>query len=682
LSLGIPCSIVKMNFAQKNFLCVASIGLAVSGCASLSDLKSPWSSNSLSSRSADTPINSEADVKAALDSGITRSQILIRSGMGFLLKGDLDKAQEVFNTALKFDFNNAQLHFLNALAYHQHFLRGNADSFALAKAGYRTALLQDPAMEGIAYLQLGRLFLDAKNRESAKQAFALAVDANHQSADALYGLAQASALDGDVTTSYWAASELDRLKWDNPLLYRLKAVHAALAQQPDRARALVADYAKSTIDRGDAKYLQGRVEQLLAIKTSLREYKSSESSGDRPSPTLLAQLPAMFDISPQSPVAPPQATPSTVNQAPQQVEKWFRCDDAPAIPSRPPTSIGGQGATDENITTAPLPAPCTGEVPKTAIIEMTVVQTSESKNTNLGINLLNGLSAIFTLERARTYTKSTDVAEEVRTNKLVIANTVENSIDVLRYSLNIANAAYTKNEILSRPTLAAIDRVPAVFFSGGTVTLGIAGTAGSASTIVDKSVGISLTVTPTFIDDENVLVSMRATRSNIETNLVPVNTSVLLQQSRNTITASAKLKFGETFVVNGLAAQQTSRAESGTPVLQDIPLLQYLFKQSAKGDSTLQILTLITIRRPPGSETAAEQVKSKSGDASRHKLSGAVDEFAEVQSRPVNDEILSRLRARHELFRRLREKDLIQESTGPRSALQRTLDDVKDIIYY
>ena len=663
---------------KNNLLCMAAIGLTVAGCGTLSELTSQWSGSASSSRSAVSKINSESEAKAALESGLTPSQILIRSGVDFLLKGELDKAQAVFNTALKFDFNNAHLHFLNALAYHQGYIRGEADNFALAKAGYRTALLQDPSMEGIAYLQLGRLSLDAKDHAGAKQSFAMAVDVNHQSTDALYGLAQAAAFDGDLATSYWAASELERVKWGNPLLYRVKAIHAALAQQPERARALVADYAKSTDDRADAKYLQGRVDQLLAIKPSLREGGSSQSSARDSGPVLLAQAPPAA-----APESPPQAAPPPAVNQPTQVEKWFRCDNVPGIP-RPAENPGGQQQplNDENITVPPLPAPCPGEVPKMAIIEVTVVQTQESKGKNLGVNLLDGLAAIFTLQRARTYTQSTNVQEEIRTNNLVIANAVENGIDVLRYSLNIANAAYTKNEVLARPTLAAIDRVPAVFFSGANITLGIAGAGGGSSTIVDKAIGISLTVTPTFIDSENILVSMRATRSNIENNLVSSSSSVLLQQSRNTINASSKLKFGETFVVSGLIAQQNALSQSGTPFLQDIPVLQYLFKRSANTDSTFQLLTLITIRRPPDSETEAEKAKTKSG-VSPHKLSGVVNDYVRLQSiPPVIDTVLAKLRAEHPRYRQLREKDLIPESAGSKSKLQSILNDFKEMIYY
>ncbi len=665
----------KIKLSQKYALGIVLIGLTVSGCGTLTELKSTSDGGS-SNKHNSTQIDSATAVKAQQESGLSRSQILIRSGMDYLRNGDLEKAQAVFNTALKFDFDNAQLHFLNALTYHQGYLRGDADSFELAKAGYRTALLRDPSLEGIAYLQLGRLFLDAKDHASSKQAFAMAVNADRQSPDALYGLAQTAALDGDLATSYWAVRELDRIKWDEPDLYRLKAIHAALAQQPEPARAWVADYAKSTSDRADAKYLQMRVNQLLAMKISLGNAPSPDG-GARP--ILLAEATPAVAPGIQKPDTKPVALDAAGEAS--QIPKWFRCDTAPAIPSRTMVNAGAQGASDENITLTPLPAPCPGETPRMALIEVTIIQTEETKGKHLGINLLDGLTGIFTLERARTY-GGTNAGTETTTNNFVLANAIDNSIDVLRYSLNIANAAYTRNEVLARPTLAAIDRVPAVFYSGATITLGIAGVGGGTSTIVDKPVGVSLTVTPTFIDDDNILVSMRATRSFLQNDLVPAGSSVLLQQSRNSVSASSTLKFGETFVVSGLIAQQNTLSESGTPILQDIPVLQYLFKNSAKTDSNLEIITMITVRRPPDSAIGAGKAAAKSGVAP-HKLSGTVNEFVRLQSMPpVIDEALVTLQAQNQNYRRLRNKDLVPEGNGSKSKLQSILDDFKEMIYY
>src|SRR5471030_1580149 len=108
------------------------VALTVSGCAAWTGPTMPFDG------AASLRHDPEQSVDRAAD-GRSRSQILMRSGIDYLYKNDLDKAQAVFNTALKFDFDNAQLHFLNALTYHQSYLRGDADSFELAKTGYRTA---------------------------------------------------------------------------------------------------------------------------------------------------------------------------------------------------------------------------------------------------------------------------------------------------------------------------------------------------------------------------------------------------------------------------------------------------------------------------------------------------------------------------------------------------------------
>ena len=738
-----PRIVKKMNINQRNHLrpvaiCMASLGLAISGCAgsgnfdsarnrearqpvgvtvrptvALNTEKAGDLTESLKARLSKSPapnmanalkMESPADLKAALDSGLNRSQILMRNGMALLAKGEYENAQAIFNTALKFDFKNAELHFLNGLTYHLGYLRGDAESFQLAEAGYHAALLNDPSMD-VANLQMGRLLLEAKDYARAKQAFAAAAAANLKSTDALYGLAHAAAFDGDLTTSYWAAGKLDELKWNSPLLLRVKAIHAALAQQTERAREYALAYASSTDDAADAKYVQDRVNRLAYMKAS-SSGGALARTGAGEFPMLLAQaapaeaVPAAAaapTVAPAAPTIAPAAAPeaaaapAVTAPAPAPVEaaagstarqKWFRCDKEPGIPlqkdvaSQPPPS-------EEAFTTTVLPAPCAGELPEMAFIEVTMIRTEESQNRNMGINLLDGLQVLSTLNLARTFTKSTGVTETVRNNNFVLGNSAGGGSQ-LRYSLNIANAAYTKNEVIARPTLAAIDRVPAVFFSGATITIGVAGANGGASTVVDKPVGVSLSVTPTFIDEDNVLVSLRASRSFINSGAGSGSTQILLSQTRNSINASSVLKFGETFIVSGLVERDINDASSGVPMLQDIPVLQYFFKHSEKIDFNRQIITLITIRRVVNSELEAQRAKTSVGGAvSLHALSKMVDELIGLQnSNTVVDEVLRGFRSDNMLYNRLRNKDFIQQSISEKNKLQRFLEEVKGMLYF
>ena len=75
------------------------VALTVSGCAAWTGPTMPFDG------AASLRHDPEQSVDRAAD-GRSRSQILMRSGIDYLYKNDLDKAQAVFNTALKFDFDN------------------------------------------------------------------------------------------------------------------------------------------------------------------------------------------------------------------------------------------------------------------------------------------------------------------------------------------------------------------------------------------------------------------------------------------------------------------------------------------------------------------------------------------------------------------------------------------------
>jgi len=161
--------------------------------------------------------------------------------------------------------------------------------------------------------------------------------------------------------------------------------------------------------------------------------------------------------------------------------------------------------------------------------------------------------------------------------------------------------------------------------------------------LIDKPVGIALTVTPTFMDDDKILLSIRASRSFMEKSLNP---NVALMQTRNAVNASAQVSYGQTFVLNGLVERELDTMSNGVPVLQDIPILQYFFKRSVSLDYNRQILTLVTVRKLVDSEDSIAKAKNKSGLMSSHKMSDQVQEYMDLlNNKPVLDEVLSGLRA-------------------------------------
>ena len=608
----------------------------------------------------------------------SRTQALMRAGAEYLEKGDLENAQTVFNTALKFDLKNAPLHFFNALTYQLKYEKGDAESYALAEAGYRTAIGLDTSLD-VAHLQLGRLYMSSKKFTEAKKSFALAVDAKIKAPqEALFGMAQASLYSGDAATATWATAELEKLEWKDARLFRMKAFQAAVAKKPELVKTMLAQYTALEGNKDEARYVTGRLDQLLATKTSFRPG----------SDVMLAQA--------KTDDAKPEAKEEAKEEAkdekkadagdPNARKNWFRCDLRPGpIYEKDAVNMNKTfelPVNDENITAPTLPAPCAGENPPVAIIEVTMIRTEESIRKSFGINLMDGL----TLSKSLSFSAMGDTANQATQSANNLTNAGALAADAtgavtggfLSYNLNIANSIYTKNEVIARPTLSAIDRLPSIFFSGATYSIIVGGI--NSGTLVDKPVGVALSVTPTFLDDDKILLSIRASRSFIEEQ---GNEKVALKQTRNAVNASALVSYGQTFVLNGLVERELDVTENGVPLLQDIPILQYFFKRSVTMDYSRQILTLVTVRKLVDSEDSIAKAKTKGGLMSSHKMSDQVQEYLDLQNnKPVLDEVLAGLRADNGLYTKLRQRDLIQESYGSKSIIKRLIEDIKDLAYF
>jgi Tfp pilus assembly protein PilF len=602
----------------------------------------------------------------------TRTQVLLKAGAEYLQNGEVDKAQAVFNTGLKFDLNNAALHFFNAFAYQLKFENGEIDAFANAEAGYKTAISLDSTLD-VAYLQLGRLYTSNTKYVDAKKAFALAVDAKPKNPqEALMGLTQVSMLSGDTETAIWAVSKLDAIEWKDPRLYRAKAFLAAVAKQPALASEMIEHYSHLEKNKKESRYLSTRVDQLLAMKTSLQTGDKNET---RPRDIILAQAKTeeASDKGKEAPAEKKAEAPS------QERKNWFRCDTRPApIAEKDATPLLDNGhlpITEENAHAVTLPAPCPGEMPPSAIIEVTMIRTEEAIQKSFGVNLLDGLTLGRSIlqDNAGTITKASNLFNNGGTTPVTTG--------FLSYSMNIANSLYTKNEVIARPTLAAVDRLPSVFFSGGNYSISVKGT--NSSVLVDKQTGVALSITPTFVDEEHVMINVRASRSFKEES--PDATNIPLVLTRNTVNAAALIRFGQTFVLNGLVEREKDQTQNFTPILGEIPVLQYLFKRQVTVDFNRQILTLITVRKLVDTDDSRDKAKLSDGGAtlSLHKLSDEVDEFMKVQNnKPVLDEVLSGLKKDNFLFQKLSRRDLIQESYGSKKFLDRIIGDLKDMLYF
>jgi hypothetical protein len=160
------------------------------------------------------------------------------------------------------------------------------------------------------------------------------------------------------------------------------------------------------------------------------------------------------------------------------------------------------------------------------------------------------------------------------------------------------NAGTNKSEILSRPTLIALDREPSYFFVGADLSVAIPGTNGGSGNLVNIPVGTNLIVTPTFIDDDSMLIAVNIGRSSFEPLSAGASFAQQTQTARSTAQAHVSMKFGETLIISGLSEKEFKNYDSRVPILGSIPGIQYLFKKSTDAKKNLSAVLMLTPRKP------------------------------------------------------------------------------------
>ena len=544
---------------------------------------------------------------------------LARAGSESLRGGRFSEANGLFNRALRLEPENAQLHFLNALAYHLGWRVGEQRDPELAETGYLVALQLDPTL-GAATGQLGVLYTELKRHDAASGALAKAIALRPQDAEVHYALAHSAYYERDVGLAAWAARRAVVLAPGNADYLKAAALASAAAGDSAGAAGYFQDVEK-LVPRETAP-LRAGIERWQSVHTQLGR---DLSGGAALPPVKLAQGTPPFPSQPFPAGPAPYPGPSNVpgqaamtgGEVPLQ-RKWSDCEQ-----ERVRTMDGGQrmgggsggpsGGADETTPLPALPSPCKGlPLPRMAMVDVTILRTEEMRSSAHGVNLLEGLQVVLTGSRSVSRTTTGSPQRQVtQTGAFALPSAG------IAYALNLANASDKHSEIIARPTLAVLDRTPSLFFSGSNVSVVISGTL-SGGSISEKPIGVSLSVTPTFVDDDTMLLAVKATRSFIEAGS-PGTFQQALATTRNTVTANVLLKFDQTLVLSGLRERDQQETDTGVPLLRDLPGIQYLFARRTTQDFTKEVVVTITPRRPA-------QLGDAVAAAARHLQHTGVDE--------------------------------------------------------
>lgn len=449
---------------------------------------------------------------------------LAERGVDALAAGDHARATESFNHALKLDAENPTLHLLNGLSHHTAYRAGARGRGEMAETGYLVALKQDPSSWHAAY-QLGVLYLDMRRYTAAQSRLAQAARIAEDDADVYYALATGSYYARDLEPALWAARRALALAPDRPEFVQAGAMIASAAGLGDDATRYLARYRALEPDAARYTRIARRVSQWARTHELAQAAPPSSppgpspmtppSPGPGPSPTDPTALGSM-------PGAPPPRMPVALSwsdcvqlltpPSPQQSQQSSSSYSSSSYPSS--SSYGAPPSADETTPLPALPSPCLGmPLPRMALVDITIVRTEESRTTHQGVNLLESLSVVLGGNANRTQTDITTLTNRVPTTISTLTNVFASSFGLpaagITYALDIANTADTRVEIIARPTLISLDRTPSNFFSGSNITIALAGQYGG--TVQEKPVGVSLSVTPTFLDDDSMLLTVKAT---------------------------------------------------------------------------------------------------------------------------------------------------------------------------
>jgi type IV pilus assembly protein PilQ len=156
-----------------------------------------------------------------------------------------------------------------------------------------------------------------------------------------------------------------------------------------------------------------------------------------------------------------------------------------------------------------------------------------------------------------------------------------------------------KLHILSSPSITTLDNQNAYIESGQDVPYQSVED-GEVKVEYKKAV-LRLDVTPHVIDSNTLKMIIKVNKDEPDfSRTVLGNPTIVTKKAETNVLQND----GQTIVIGGLSKESSSRNDTGTPFLEDIPGLGYLFKRKSSADQMEELLIFITphILKPRGSD--------------------------------------------------------------------------------
>lgn len=148
--------------------------------------------------------------------------------------------------------------------------------------------------------------------------------------------------------------------------------------------------------------------------------------------------------------------------------------------------------------------------------------------------------------------------------------------------------------VLAEPTLVALSGQSASFLAGG--ELPVPAPQGLGTTSIEyKPFGIGLTLTPTVLSNERIVLKVAPEASDLDyTNSLSIGGVAVPAITTRRADTTVELGDGESFIIGGLVSRTTTSNVDKVPLLGDIPVLGSFFRQNKYQMSEKELVILVT----------------------------------------------------------------------------------------
>ncbi|WP_395317373.1 type II and III secretion system protein family protein [Variovorax sp. UC74_104] len=148
--------------------------------------------------------------------------------------------------------------------------------------------------------------------------------------------------------------------------------------------------------------------------------------------------------------------------------------------------------------------------------------------------------------------------------------------------------------VLAEPTLVALSGQSASFLAGGELPIPVPQGLGTTS-IEYKPFGIGLTLTPTVLSNERIVLKVAPEASDLDyTNSLSINGVAVPAITTRRADTTVELGDGESFIIGGLVSRSTTSNADKVPLLGDLPILGAFFSKNNYQMKEKELVILVT----------------------------------------------------------------------------------------